>query len=92
MRKFIYMILLLTQYRNGLGYWDERGYSYLLPDIENLLTEKNIPVTVYQLKKLLVDDTNKDLINSEIDISNIDKLETSKTFLITNMLADKLKI
>lgn len=86
------MILLLTQYRNGLGYWDERGYSYLLPDIENLLTEKNIPVTVYQLKKLLVDDTNKDLINSEIDISNIDKLETSKTFLITNMLADKLKI
>lgn len=81
-----------TQYRNGLGYWGERGYSYLLPDIENLLTEKNIPVTVYQLKKLLVDDTNKDLINSEIDISNIDKLETSKTFLITNMLADKLKI
>jgi hypothetical protein len=79
-------------YNNGLNYYDERGYSYLLPDIENLFTEKIIPVTVYQLKKLLVDDANKDLINSEIDISNIDKLETSKTFLITNMLADKLKI
>lgn len=77
--------------KNG-GEFYNNDNEYLIPNIDVIMSQEFIPITVYQIKKIITNKKKKDLLLKELNISEINLEDISSTYMITESLGAKLGI
>lgn len=77
--------------KNG-GEFYNNDNEYLIPNIDVMMSQEFIPITVYQINKIITNKKKKDLLLKELNISEINLEDISSTYMITESLGAKLGI